>query len=69
MTTSFPMAEDASWAGGLAHLARLHAAMLAAPAGSCGEIKVKMNELERTLGITYDEALAKGLITGADTAP
>lgn len=53
---------DESWADGLQHLEQLHAAMLAAPAGSCGELKQRMNELERTLGVTYEAAVRQGLI-------
>ncbi len=54
--------DDESWAAGVQHLAQLHAAMLVAPAGSCGELKQRMNALEKRLGITYEAAVAKGMI-------
>lgn len=55
-------ANDESWAHGIQHLAQLHAAMLVAPTGSCGELKQRMNELEQALGISFEAAVAKGLI-------
>ncbi len=58
-------ANDESWADGIQHLAQLHAAMLAAPAGSCGDLKQQMNELEQQLGISYEAAVAKGMIPRA----
>ncbi len=62
MTSAPPEGNDESWAAGVRHLAQLHAAMLVAPAGSCGELKLRMNELERRLGITFEAAVAKGII-------
>lgn len=64
MTTTYTGTEgsDESWAADIHHLAQLHAAMLVAPAGSCGELKQKINELERRLGMTYEAAVARGLI-------
>lgn len=62
MTSATQEGDDDSWAAGVAHLAQLHAAMLAAPAGSCGELKQRMNELEQSLGITFEAAVAKGMI-------
>ena len=62
MTTASPEGQDESWTAGVRHLAQLHAAMLAAPTGSCGELKQKMNELEQSLGITYEAAVAKGMV-------
>lgn len=55
-------ANDSSWAGELRYMAQLHAAMLVAPAGSCSLLKQQLNEVERTLGITYEAAVAKGLM-------
>ena len=55
--------EREGWEEGLRHMERLHEAMLLASAGSCGVIKVELNELERKLGITYEDARSRGLLT------
>lgn len=51
-----------SWAEDIRHLSRLHEALLGASIFSCAAIKEQMAELERKLGITFEEAMARGLM-------
>lgn len=51
-----------SWAEEVTHPSRLHEALLGASPASCATITQRMTERERKLGLTHEEAVARGVL-------